>query len=1253
MDVTKIFSQNVRGLRGAEKRRQIFYKLHNSEHNIFFLQETHSTPQVETQWSSEWGGRIYFSHGTSESRGVCILVKNNLTVDVHNVISHDLGRSLILDVTIESCRLTLCNLYAPNIDDANFFLDITTNMDEVGNNYQILGGDYNLVLDLNQDKKGGRLQTNENSRRFLLTWMEDNDMIDIFRLHHPDTFKFTWNRRQPTPIFCRLDFFLISFSLVEKVQSSNILPGFRSDHSGIDLGIQLFSNKRGPGLWKFNSSLLSDAEFVNLIKNTIATAKLDLIDTNPSLKWETLKTIVRGIIIQYGSRKKNKVRRQLQDLEAKIGELESKVAKAPTNHELQTELDLLNDTYSKFISERTKGVMIRSRARWVEFGEKSTKYFLNLEKRNYNNKKIEVLQLKDGSRVTDPQKILLEEQKFYKELYTSENLDPDEATLNSFFPESVKLTEEQKNTSDQNITEHDLLTALKSMPNNKSPGSDGFTAEFYKFFWTDIKESFFDSVQYNYENRSLGSSQKLGLISLLPKKNKNPLFLKNWRPLSLLNVDYKIIAKVIAMKIKMFLPMIIHTDQSAYVKGRYIGENLIKILTIIELLNDEDIPALLISIDFEKAFDHVEWNFIDKCLSHFNFGEYVRIWVRILYSDSESCVMNNGWASERFPISRGVRQGCPLSPYLFTLCVEVLATYIRNNPNIKGIDIGGIEHKISHFADDTNLTVLFCPDTLAEIIRTFDKYQSICGLKVNYDKTEILRIGSIRKTNAKLYSQKPLHWSDGPITILGLDISTDIDEVINNNYAKVLVKMENMVKIWRTRDLTLYGKSVILKTLIISQLVYVASILPFPSAQNLDKIKELSNKFLWNGKRSKIAHNVLINDYDKGGIKLLDVESHLIALKTSWIKRLASLTERPSWAILMKSCVNINLISYFKGNINVKDLNKLIIVKSKIIFDILLAWAKLNFTKPIDNQSIVSQPLWYNSFIKIEKKFVYIKELENAGVNILQDVLDDDGRFLNYMAFKRKYNLVNINMIQYFGLIHAIPQPWKLSLDQDFDHYAIKDPLYTKFVELKNPCKHAYEILVKAKCDTASSKLNKWKNDLNEVGNIYNTEFCFSLIYSTTLDPKLRFFQYRLLHRTITTNYILEKWKLAATNVCEFCSIHPETLYHLFLECPITKNIWNDFKQWWFQNTNNRLLLSNSEILFGFPTILPLNALKNTLILITKQYIYSCRCRGEIPHINSLVTRFSLTYQVEKSIALSKNKITFHNDKWQIILDAL
>ena len=187
------------------------------------------------------------------------------------------------------------------------------------------------------------------------------------------------------------------------------------------------------------------------------------------------------------------------------------------------------------------------------------------------------------------------------------------------------------------------------------------------------------------------------MITLIEKKGKDRLFLENWRPISLLNVDVKIMSKVIATKIKNVLPTIVYHNQTGFINGRYIGETARSIFYLMNLTLSKNIPGLLIFIDFHKAFDSLEWNFLFPCLRTFNFGpDFIR-WTEIFYKNIQSCVINNGFASDFFALERGVRQGDPLSPYLFVLAVEVLAIAVRQNINIRGISIDGQETKLFLF----------------------------------------------------------------------------------------------------------------------------------------------------------------------------------------------------------------------------------------------------------------------------------------------------------------------------------------------------------------------------------------------------------------------------------------------------------------------------------------------------------------------------------------------------------------------------
>ena len=300
--------------------------------------------------------------------------------------------------------------------------------------------------------------------------------------------------------------------------------------------------------------------------------------------------------------------------------------------------------------------------------------FLNLEKRNKNYNVIRCIKSDDDVLVTSRKSILHELKMFYKALYTSENTNPDHY-FDGFAPEK-RLSEEVSQECDGLLTIEECLIALNSMSLNKSPGCDGLTVNFYKHFWYLIGQLVVDALNNAYHKGELSPEQRRGIITLIPKPGKDPKLMKNLRPITLLNTDYKIGAKCLANRIKVVLPSIVGFNQTGFMKGRFIGENIRFTLDLIEYCKESAKPGLIFLVDFEKAFDRLEWSFVFKSLQKFKFGNCFIQWVKTLYRNGNSCVCNNGYSSGNFMLNRGVRQGCPLSPYLFILCVEVLAQKI-------------------------------------------------------------------------------------------------------------------------------------------------------------------------------------------------------------------------------------------------------------------------------------------------------------------------------------------------------------------------------------------------------------------------------------------------------------------------------------------------------------------------------------------------------------------------------------------------
>ena len=286
----------------------------------------------------------------------------------------------------------------------------------------------------------------------------------------------------------------------------------------------------------------------------------------------------------------------------------------------------------------------------------------------------------------------------------AENYDLQRVSFNQFAKdvEIPSLSNEEQIEMENDLTMEEIKRVIKLFSRNKMPGDDGFSVEFYEAFLDLLGGNLLDCYNEAFHENQLSISQRRGIISLIPKSEENLNEITCWRPITLLNVDYKILARIIATRIEPSLPSLIHSDQTGFIKGRYIGQNIRLLDDLMNFTDANKIPGILLFIDFEKAFDTLEWSFLHQVLEVFNFGPKIRKWVSILYNDIESGVMNGGYMTNYFKVSRGVRQGCPLSPFLFVLAVEILALRLRHDPDCKGIILpNSREARLTQFADNT------------------------------------------------------------------------------------------------------------------------------------------------------------------------------------------------------------------------------------------------------------------------------------------------------------------------------------------------------------------------------------------------------------------------------------------------------------------------------------------------------------------------------------------------------------------------
>ena len=297
------------------------------------------------------------------------------------------------------------------------------------------------------------------------------------------------------------------------------------------------------------------------------------------------------------------------------------------------------------------------------------------------------------------------------------------------------------------------------MNNGKAPGVDGLPIEWYKIFWGKIKFFFHDLIKEITKEQILHLTARRGIISLIEKLEKDPMYLDHWRPITLLCVDFKILDKVIALRLQKVLPSIINECQVGFMKNKMLGKNLLKLLTVIDYCETENIPAVAISVDFRKAFDTGRWDAVDEALQRFNFGKFFRSLVAITNNQIVATVLNNGKWDKWFTINKGCRQGSPSSALLFVLTAEILSIKIRFNSKIKGIKVYKETVTLGQYADD--LWTILSPEAenINHFLHEMEQFEIFSGLTMNLQKTVAIRLGPARIKNFQFITKRTLSWT--------------------------------------------------------------------------------------------------------------------------------------------------------------------------------------------------------------------------------------------------------------------------------------------------------------------------------------------------------------------------------------------------------------------------------------------------------------------------------------------------------------
>ena len=378
----RVLSANCQGLQTFEKRTDVLTYLRDTNASIVCLQDTHLSEKDLASIKQIWYN--CYLHGTStNSRGVLILLNNNFEHEVLEVNKDNNSNMLHILLKCGSIKINLINIYAPNQDNPSFFSAIQEIAQNNKAEYNVICGDFNLVLDPVKDCKNYTRINNPNSRKRVIEMMNEVNLVDIYRYLHPDTVRFSWRRRNPQKQ-ARLDYFLVTSSMVDIIEKCDIKCSYRSDHSIVQMDISLSDFKIGKGIWKMNNSLLKNKDYLHLINEVIQNEKLKYalpvhsydymkkatnhinfsIDDDDIL--EQLFLSIRGETVKYATY----LKKQNNQQEIKLIEDIKNLEKLSDNQRLSSLLEDKKIELENLRKEKVNGHITRSRIQWLSEGER-------------------------------------------------------------------------------------------------------------------------------------------------------------------------------------------------------------------------------------------------------------------------------------------------------------------------------------------------------------------------------------------------------------------------------------------------------------------------------------------------------------------------------------------------------------------------------------------------------------------------------------------------------------------------------------------------------------------------------------------------------------------------------------------------------------------------------------------------------------------------------------------------------------------
>jgi hypothetical protein len=924
----KVTSLNVISLRSDERMDYVFKTNCLLKTDLLFVQEANLSQERVSVLNEKLNNPTFVMDNIDldYDTGLIWFRSNNSFIQNVEVTFRNKHCFIAKIFTCFNFNVHIVNVHAPNNKKLRreFFINLSSKLIELNITPDLILGDFNVTTALRDRHRpdcSSRL-AHDPGYGDMLRFQRDWGLTDLGEELNNVSHTFTHSTYQST---ARIDRVYRTSTTQLKPSDIHTLDlsneDFKFDHKSLSITLELYARESSSRRfmtdrpqdksWRCNPKAITENKGLHThLRNSLKLkGEEHTRSTLSSLEnWHIVQAWLREELMHTGRKRASNLIRKVRSLASQQEKWETRL-RCPTlpdekRAHAQTRISHIRSELSIYLSQVTRAMLKKHRLLWLLKGEQGTHFYFSKVKPP--RKPTIIPALNNGtSIVTNKAEICESACRFYEQLYTAEHTDSEvrssivEALRTS--PFTKKLTSGDQSLLVQTISLEEIRLATRQMKNRKAPGPDGLPVEVFKLL-PELAEYWLTPLFNDIlKGRVILSKEDLESTITLIFKKGDPNLLKNYRPISLLNVFYKIFSKVISNRLKTILSKCIGDHQHAFLKGRLITDSVAEVLLIEEVAKAKELDdGVICFLDQEKAYDRVDHPYLTALMRVLKFPNCFIRMLRHLMRNVTTRVRVNGDFSRSFSMQRGVRQGDSLSCYLYLIAMEGLHAYLQADERLKGLSLTSNQtHFCKMYVDDTNV-ILKEVSMIPALVDRLTTYGNGTQAKVNLEKSQLLALGKhTRRPQSHLPWLRPGEIVKNLGCPMGEHIS--INEFWDSMESKLVLTLQNL----RTRGHSLRGKVLCVNTFVSSKIWYYVQFLPI-ELKRLDKWQQLIQNFLFDGKGHWASADILTRPKKQGGYGLVNLRVEVNALLLRWITRYYTNPQAP-WAYLLRELASLKL----------------------------------------------------------------------------------------------------------------------------------------------------------------------------------------------------------------------------------------------------------------------------------------------------------------------------------------------------------